>query len=170
MTITQAWLNAHPEDEAKLRDSFCTPLEWAQRVGEFDYDVCTNPLAHIIARRKFILPKYDGLKLARFVPRNARVWCNPPYSRGMVAQFIEAYAHTRFVFLVRYSPDTKWFARLYELTSLIAQPMERINFEAPPGIDIADNNPYPHAFFYRDPSMVTDAIAATCALLQPVRR
>lgn len=171
MTITQSWLNAHPDDEARLRDAFCTPRDLALAVGEFDYDVCTNPRAHIVARRKFMVETgHDGLTLARYVPRNARVWCNPPYSRNQVVRWIRAYSHTRFVFLLRHDTSTDWFAELYALTNMLVQPFYRINFEPPPGIVVTDSNPYPHSLFYRDPSMVTDAIAATCAMLQPVRR
>lgn len=159
-----------PIDEEKQRDAFCTPRALALAVGEVDYDVCTNERSHIIARRTFNLDRgKDGLKLARYVPRGALVWCNPPYSRGQVIQWVLAYAHTRFIFLLRHDTSTKWYRELYERTRMLAQPWERINFEPPPGIEITDSNPYPHSLFYKDPNTITPAIERMCALLQPVR-
>lgn len=180
MSITQHWLNNEHDDdaEAELRDSFTTPLPLAHDVGEFDYDVASNSRSLIRARKHFMLERgQDGLKLAKYVPRSARVWCNPPYSRGLVMQFLLAYQHTRFVFLLRDDSSTLWWKHLLTLVEVIARPVKcerlptgRINFDPPPELPlIAHNNPYPHTLFYRDASMVTPAIRETCVLLRPER-
>lgn len=38
----------------KTTDDFCTPKWFADIVGEFDMDVCTNELSHIRARERFV--------------------------------------------------------------------------------------------------------------------
>lgn len=100
--------------------------------------------------------------LGRYVSRNTRVWCNPPYSRGMVAQFVEAFCHTRFCFLVRSDTSTDWWAALWPYVAVEARPKERINFEPPPGVEEPPGNPYPHSLLYANAIDVTATVIETC--------
>lgn len=163
---------AYADDDAPDRDTWCTPKWLARAVGEWDVDACTNDRSHIVARILCDLhgnPARDGLKFSRFVGRDARVWCNPPYSRGQVIKFVNAYRHTRFCFLVRFDPSTTWFEYLWRSSALVCIPHERINFEAPPGVELQHetSNPFPHGLFYANADDVTDAVRKLCYVMQP---
>ncbi len=155
------------------RDSWTTPLWLAEALGEVWLDPCSNPWSKIRSTKTFRFDcGQDALKLARFVPRNPPgvVFINPPYSRGMVLQFVRAYSHTRFCFLLRHDVSTGWFRELYAATSLLCTPWQRVNFDAPPGVPhVSHNNPYPHSLFYRDEVDANDAIRRLCAVLRPVK-
>ncbi len=155
------------------RDAWTTPPWITEAIGPVWLDPCSNKYSTVRAERTFQLDRgEDGLKLAKYVPRNppGLVWINPPYSDGMVLQFVRAYGHTRFAFLLRHDVSTKWFRELYAITNLIAQPWQRINFVPPPGLLVkSHNNPYPHSIFYRDPGDATDAIRRICAIVRPER-
>lgn len=148
------------------RDSWCTPKWLAELIGEVEYDVCTNPRAHIRAtRRKLMLENDDdGLPDKQYGPgfyvvrsRNvdmlmpaARVFCNPPYARGQVIRWVRHWRHTRFIYLLRWDPSTEWFGELICHCTHVWFPARRINFEPPPGVK-SSSNPFPHALFLKDP-------------------
>lgn len=150
------------------RDTWVTSKWIADAVGEFDLDPCTNPRSHIRSKRRFVLEEgRDGLKLARYVGRSSRTWINPPYSRGQVIQWVRAYKHTRFCFLVRLDMSTDWFDELVASTELILVPRgRRIDFEPPPGVK-SSSNPYPHGFLYRHFEDASPEIRALCYALEP---
>lgn len=130
------------------RDTWTTPSWVAEALGSFDLDPCSNERAVVLASRAFRLERgEDGLELASSVATETRVFINPPYSRGQVLRWVRAYAHTRFCFLLRFDPSTKWFAELYRSSGLVAIPRRRINFDPPPGV-AAFPNIYPHALFF----------------------
>lgn len=145
------------------RDSWVTPKWIADAVGPWDLDPATNVRTHIKAEREFMLERgQDGLALARMVGRNTRVWCNPPFSRGMVIQFVRAYRHTNFCFLLRLDFSTEWFSELFPHIGLILIPRnQRIQFDAPPGAK-ASSTPFPHGLLYHRPEDATDAIIDLC--------
>lgn len=132
------------------RDTWCTPREFAELLGPWALDPCSNERSHIQAQRTFRLDRgEDGLELAKTVKPATRAFLNPPYSA--VWPWIQAYGHTRFCFLLKLDPSTKWFADLYSRTKLILVPRgTRIEFEAPPGVppEKALGNQFPHAFFF----------------------
>lgn len=141
-----------PEPEVQAdRDSWCTPFAIAQDIGTWDLDPCSNARSHIQATRTYDLARdEDGIKLARFVKDTDRVFINPPYScaAGGVLEWVRAYAHTRFCFLVRLDFSTQWFDELYKLAMGIYVPRrERVQFEPPPGVE-ASSNPFPHGLVY----------------------
>lgn len=156
------------------RGAWCTPLEWAQRVGPVDLDPLSNPRSHIQAAEScqlergenglFGLPGsreciVDGRYEVKYAGADARVWLQPPYE--LVLETIAHYGHTRFTALLRFDPSTEWFRRLYRLTSLVCVPRTRIDFEPPPGVK-ASSNPFPHALFYRDPTDATPEVLRAC--------
>lgn len=99
------------------------------------------------------------------VPATAVLWCNPPYARGEVIKWIQHYRHTRYCFLLRWDPRTKWFGELIGSTTHVWFPQPvgdgtgntvdnhpgRIEFEPPPGVTFS-SNPFPHALYLRDPN------------------
>lgn len=140
-------------------------------LGAWDLDPCSNERSHIEAARTFDLERrgQDGLKLARFVSRRWRVFVNCPYARGQVPLWVNAYAHVRFCFLLRFDPSTDWFAALIARCELVCLLRDRINFEAPNGIEDPPGSPFPHALFLRRARDATDAILAASHLVRPIQ-
>jgi hypothetical protein len=154
------------------RNTWCTPKPLAEKLGKFDLDPCSNDRSHIKSKFSYRLERgEDGLVLAREVPKNYRVFINPPYARGLVLKWILAYAHTRFCFLVKFDPSTDWFAELAKRTKIVCFPKgDRVEFEAPPGVppDMQNANPFPHGLFYANPDDVTSAIKRSCFMWKPL--
>lgn len=87
--------------------------------GEFDLDPATNAAAQALVRAKHHHTKADN-GLTRFW-RCKRLWHNPPYSRGLCAEFAgkfcTEYGKQRMasgLLLVNAATDTKWFQSLLE--------------------------------------------------------
>lgn len=153
------------------RDQWCSPLIITDAVGPVDLDPCANARSHVQARRTFRLDRgQNGLVLARFVAALTLTYINPPFSRGNVAKWIAAYAHVRFIFMLRMDTSTKWFADVEGRSEAIAVLREqRTNFEAPPGVDGDDSNTFPHCLFYARAADITDAIRDLCYIWEPKR-
>lgn len=133
------------------RDTWCTPKWLAAALGSFDLDPCSNPRSHIEAIYSYQLERgEDGLKLltSKWIDGGSvRTFVNPPYSSGQVKRWVQAYAHTRFCFLLRFDPSTAWFREIYQHCGLVCVPRKRVNFDPPPGVK-AFSNVYPHALFF----------------------
>ncbi len=147
------------------RDTWCTPKWIADALGAWDLDPCSNERSHIQSARSFRFDERgeDGLALASSIDATARVFVNPPYSA--VAPWIAAYGHTRFCFLLKFDPSTKWFTALMALTELVLIPQgTRIQFEAPPGVppEKSGSNQFPHALFFARAVDASDDIRAKC--------
>lgn len=146
------------------RDTWCTPKAFADAIGPVQLDPCSNERSHIQAERTFRLDREeDGLLLAETITEQTLCFINPPYSDVM--PWIDAYGHTRFIFLLKIDPSTKWFTALVELSAVILIPKgTRIQFEAPPGVpaDKSHANPFPHGFFFAQESDIPPALAAMC--------
>lgn len=170
--MKRANVNGGSKDIA--RGSYCTPKEWADRVGPWDLDPFSNERSHIDAARNCMLERGDdGLAgpqrgqywLSSWRARceasaETRVWLQPPYE--IVDETLDHYGHTRFGALLRFDSSTKWFARIYKLASLVCVPRgKRIEFEAPPGVKTS-KNPYPHAFYFARIEDATPAILRAC--------
>jgi len=132
------------------RDGACTPPWLTEMIGDVDLDPCSNPRSTVRARRKFDLADgNDGLALAETLKSpGLRVFVNPPYSRGQVSRWVDAYRHADYVFLLRWDPSTAWFRRLMETTAAVWFANRRVDFVPPPGVTFS-SNPYPHALFFR---------------------
>lgn len=178
--------NVHGGSGERKRGSYCTPKKWAHAVGPFDLDPFTNKRSHIAAVDRCMLENGgDGLVVGepgsyrvgsdgpvKIATTSTRTWWQPPYEREFIERVVKHYGHTRFCALLRFAPDTKWFAAMWPLVAVIAVPMERLAFETPEGVLLADADegedkgaPFPHVFYYSDPRDVTDEIARTCILL-----
>lgn len=155
-----------PQDEVEIdRDTWCTPKSLADALGQWDLDPCSNERSHVQATRTFLLEQRgeDGIVLAPTVKKNTRAFLNPPYSHVM--PWIEAYAHTRFCFLLKFDCSTRWFETLVGLCEVVLLPRRtRIQFEPPPGVppEKALANQFPHALFYARDEDVSDAIRDLC--------
>jgi site-specific DNA-methyltransferase (adenine-specific) len=125
-------------------------IEWDRRWGPFDLDPATdstNPLG----TPSYYTPLEDGLSL----DWNGRVFCNPPYGRGIrswiakAREEVRAGRSERVVMLLPARTDTKWFheilndphARIYFLAgrirfvgaaSVAPFPSMLVVFESPP--------------------------------------
>lgn len=152
------------EDDGIDRDTWCTPKWITAAIGDFDLDPCANDRSHVSARTCFRLERgEDGLARAAGIGRDWRVFINPPYSDVM--PWVKAYQHTRFAFLLKFDPSTRWFAELVQHTGLILAPRgTRIQFEPPPGVPPkkAKANQFPHALFYRRADDASAAIRERC--------
>lgn len=162
---------AYADEDEPDRSTWCTPEALAIKLGPWNLDPCSNERSHIIAAKTFDLDRrgQDGLRLARYVSRSTRAFINPPYSRGMVEQFVDAYAHVAFCFLLRFDPSTEWFRKLIARTELVLVLADRINFEPPPGVvpHHKMSNPFPHALFYRRACDATPAVVAASYIFEP---
>lgn len=159
------------DDGGPDRDTFCTPRKLARAVGEVDMDPCSNERSHVLARRTFRLDRgQDALVLAKYVSLWWLLYINPPYSRGSVSAFVNAFCHHRFIFLLRFDASTDWFQRLYDRTERIAFPRDRTDFEPPPGVVTTPGNPFPHALFYAHAEDVTAEIHAMCYVVDTGNR
>ena len=155
--------NEDDEDDID-RDTWCTPRWLTTAIGEVDRDPCANERSHVLARETFRLDyNQDGIALAQTVDPDELHYINPPYSG--VLPWIQAYRHTRFIFLLKLDPSTKWFAELIAHTDLILIPLgTRVQFEPPPGVPPkkALANQFPHALFYSRHEDATPEILALC--------
>lgn len=146
------------------RDTWCTPKWITEALGKVDLDPCANERSHVQAKISFHLERGDdGLVKAPNVGRSWRVFINPPYSD--VPPWVEAYSHTRFVFLLKLDPSTKWFEALIARTELVLIPKRtRVQFEPPPGVAAKDSkaNPFPHALFFAKAEDAPEALLARC--------
>jgi hypothetical protein len=145
------------------RDTWTTPAFITDAIGPVDLDPCSNERSKVQAARVFRLDRgQDGLALARYVGRDVLAFCNPPYSRGQVVQWVRAYRHCRFLFILRLDTSTKWFAELMEKTEAICVLREqRLNFDPPPGAS-SSSNAFPHGIFAARESDVSAALRKLC--------
>lgn len=87
-------------------------------MGAIDCDPATNARAQrTIRARVYWTKEQDGLRGDR--RWRGRVWCNPPYSRGLVDAFasrfldeFDAHHMTRGLLLLNSSTDVEWFHKL----------------------------------------------------------
>lgn len=186
LTPDSTTANVHGGSGERRRGSYCTPRKWALAVGPWDVDPFSNPRAHIVAADRCMLEDGgDGLVVGepgsyrvgadgpvKIASAETRAWLQPDYARGVVERVVQHYRHTRFCALLRFAPDTAWFEALWPRIAVIAVPPERIPFETPDGIELANADegedrgaPFPHVFYYSDPRDITDEIARTCILL-----
>lgn len=158
------------------RGTWCTPKPIAVAVGAWDVDPFSNPRSHIVAVHRCQLENSgDGFgdgsgpgsyrvsnRAAEYADASTRVWIQPPYD--LVDDAIDHYKHTRFCALLRWSPDVKWFSRMWPHVTVVAFFRERIAFDPPPGLEhkAGEPMPYPHALYYADERDVTDEVRAMC--------
>ena len=117
------------------RDSWRTPAELAAVLGTFDLDPCSTAGDHVRARAR--CRRADGGDgLAVPLRAGLRVFINPPYSRGSVAQWAARYvrADLDVTWLVRLAPGAAWWETLANASRELWTCRRRVRFEPPPGV------------------------------------
>lgn len=109
-------------------DEWMTPPEMIEAIGPFDLDpACSVDMPWRTASVMWTA-KDDGL--SRAWPADARVFCNPPYSRALVAAFMKRVAEHNFgTALVNARTDTVWFTRyVWQVAAALLFVYQRIKF------------------------------------------
>jgi phage N-6-adenine-methyltransferase len=118
-----------------------TPPEFIEAarlvMGSIDLDPASSEVANrTVGAERIYTAADDGLTLTW----SGRVWMNPPYEKGLIDRFAEklraevaAGFVTQAVVLVNNATDTRWFATLCEVASMVCFPTGRIRFHKPDG-------------------------------------
>ena len=118
-----------------------TPPEFIEAarlvMGSIDLDPASSEVANrTVGAERIYTAADDGLALKW----EGRVWMNPPYEKGLIDRFaeklraeVEAGFVTQAVVLVNNATDTRWFATLCEVASMVCFPTGRIRFHKPDG-------------------------------------
>lgn len=102
----------------------------AQVMGGIDLDPASCETANqVVKAKKFYTKEQDGLAQKW----KGRIWLNPPYSAGLVAQFADKFAEVmraghEGIVLVNNATDTGWFQELASVASAICFPSSRVKF------------------------------------------
>ena len=111
-------------------DVWLTPPALLKKLGEFDLDPC-SPLDRPwdTAKHHYTIED-DGLAQEWF----GRVWCNPPYGKGMVPFLRRVVEHGNAMVLIFARTETKaFFDYVWEYADAILFIKGRINFCTPDG-------------------------------------
>jgi hypothetical protein len=128
-------------------DQWMTPpnvLELARGcMGSIDMDTASNPAAQEYVQAKLFCVdptiSFDYLKNESMLHdglqqmRCGNVWCNPPYSRGNVDQFVDKAILEKdnvgnMLFLVNSATDTEWYHKLLQSSSAVCLWRGRMKF------------------------------------------
>lgn len=120
------------------RDRWCTPpwvIELVRAaLGDIDLDPASN------ARAQSVVDAHDWYSLdvgrdGLVMPWAGRVWCNPPYSRGLIELFADRIVEEwgrgeidAMLVLVNSATSTKWWHQLARHASAIIYPDHRLAF------------------------------------------
>ena len=122
-----------------LRDTWATPpdlfAKWHLR-WNFTVDACALPSNTKLPR--YWAPEQNGLAQDW---TGERVWCNPPYGKGLIAPWVDKALRREAELVVMLLPsrtEMAWFHRLYEEAELEFL-AHRINFVPPPGVEAPGN-------------------------------
>lgn len=118
-----------------------TPPEFIEAarlvMGSIDLDPASSEVANrTVGAERIYTADDDGLTLTWA----GRVWMNPPYEKGLIDRFAEKLRDevkagfvTQAVVLVNNATDTRWFATLCEVATMLCFPTGRIRFHKPDG-------------------------------------
>jgi ParB family chromosome partitioning protein len=111
-----------------------TPPEWIERaraaMGSIDVDPASCEFAQRVVRAaEWFDQRRDGLEH----PWRGNVWLNPPYSAGLIEQFIdkllvERHNFAQAIVLVHNRTDATWFHTLCSIAGAIAFTKGRVGF------------------------------------------
>jgi len=123
-----------PLDNLKGGVEWYSPREWVERARTAMGSIDTDPASCKFAQRVVKAAEWYDIKRDGLSQRwTGNVWLNPPYTRGLIDQFIEKLiaerAHyTQATVLVDNRSDTAWFHRLCGIANVIALPKGSIAF------------------------------------------
>jgi hypothetical protein len=118
-----------------------TPPEFIEAarlvMGSIDLDPASSEVANrTVGAERIYTAADDGLTLTW----SGRVWMNPPYEKGLIDRFAEKFRAevaagfvTQAVVLVNNGTDTRWFATLCKVATMLCFPTGRIRFYKPDG-------------------------------------
>lgn len=111
-------------------DEWYTPREIVAALGEFDLDPCA-PSRQFYTAKECYTKAEDGLKQPWF----GRVWCNPPYSRPLIAPFIRKMAeHDNGIALIFNRMDIAlWHEVIFPTATAMLILRGRLKFMRPDG-------------------------------------
>lgn len=106
-------------------------------MGGIDLDPASSEIANrTVEAFAYYTAEDDGLARAW----EGRVWLNPPYEKGLIDRFaeklcaeVEAGNVSQAVVLVNNATDTRWFATLCKVATMLCFPTGRIRFQKPDG-------------------------------------
>jgi phage N-6-adenine-methyltransferase len=116
-----------------------TPPEFVEAarevMGSITLDPATSPEANeVVQAYGFFTAEDNGLEQ----DWTGNIWMNPPYSSDLIGKFVEKLAAAveegsvqQAVVLVNNATETKWFARLASVSSMLCFPTGRIKFWHP---------------------------------------
>lgn len=148
----QAMTEERGEPEGDINN---TPMEWIELarsvMEDIDLDPATNADAQeMVKAAHFFMREDDGLSHEWF----GRVWCNPPYSNGLIGRFAdkilsewESGRVESMVILTNASACSAWWHKLASAATRVGFPKSRINFwrgHAEQG----NSNNYDQSLFY----------------------
>ena len=135
-------------------DEWCTPSWLIESVREFydgaiDLDPATCAPAQEMVRAKVYYYYYNG----QTTPWFGNVWCNPPYSRGVIAEFAdhaiaEASRTSQILFLTNACAGASWWQRLLLNADSVLFFDKRIAFIDPNGEPMRGNNHGQSLFYF----------------------
>ncbi len=158
-------------------DEWYTPAKYIDMVrevmGEIDLDPASCDFAQeTIQAKTFYTEEEDGLAHSW----RGRVWLNPPYSKGLIDQFVEKVCDEyavgemdQAIVITHNFTDTAWFHRLASSASAFCFTRGRVKFYTKEGVG---NSPTSgHCFFYFGSDVnrfaeVFGSIGLVCALLK----
>lgn len=153
-------------------------LDAARRVlGQIDLDPASCAAAQRAVKAKTYFTIADNGLAQQWV---GRVWLNPPYSRGVIADFVEKLVEefewgcvNSAILLTHNHADTKWFHMALRASNAICFTRGRIRFNHPSGKTGIPTNG--QTFFYFGPNprvfcAVFDAIGCSLDTTKGVRQ
>lgn len=123
-------MNTSFERGKNRTDEWYTPKWIIDALGEFDLDPCAPSRQFYTAKECFTKTE-DGLKM----PWHGRVWCNPPYSRKLIAPYIRKMAeHGNGVALIFNRMDIAlWHEVIFPTATAMLVMRGRLKFFRPDG-------------------------------------
>jgi len=157
-------------------DEWFTPAEWIERaraaLGEIDLDPASNIHAQkTVKAKRFYTKEDDGLSK----PWTGRVFCNPPYSPGMVRKFtdrllldLDAGVCTAAILLTNNTSDSKWFHDLLRAGAIVCLTRGRVAFEDTVGQHFATRQGQAFFYFGPNPDLFTEAFADAGTIVKAI--
>ena len=135
---------AHVKNNSGQEEWYTPPcyIESARKVmGSIDFDPCSCEKANTIVKATQYFTKEQDTITTPW-PDNVNVWCNPPYSRGIIGKIIETFlknwedGHSQSdipfikeaIFLTNNATETKWGNMLLSNCDAVCFPNKRIKF------------------------------------------
>lgn len=110
-------------------DEWGTPWDMVNALGEFDLDPCAS--VENAKAKRFYTKEDDGLRQ----PWGRRIWCNPPYSQPLLADFCKKMAeHGNGILLIFARTGNKvWQESVFPKADAVLFLRRRVRFCLPDG-------------------------------------